>query len=227
MPPGRVRRTRNITNKEGQKLARPCRHPSDAIDLPRAKVIDGLFSAFRRKVLVALGGWVPWNGEDTELSMRIQRLGYRVRIEFGASVYEDVPEEYDTLRRQRVRWARGMRRANGQHYPSLVSRTPECIGLGVLLWLLTFARSGVRSLVYVFVVLLLLLLGVHALEDVASLFLLALTLRAVPLAYFLAKMERSDVLVWIPFFPIASVLKQSFRFEAFGLMGPEAKREYA
>ncbi|MCI4322325.1 MAG: glycosyltransferase, partial [Thermoplasmata archaeon] len=46
------------------------------------EVIDGLFSAFRRKDLVALGGWVPWNGEDTELSMRIQRLGYRVRLEF-------------------------------------------------------------------------------------------------------------------------------------------------
>ncbi|MCI4350585.1 MAG: glycosyltransferase [Thermoplasmata archaeon] len=191
------------------------------------EVIDGLFSAFRRKDLVSLGGWVPWNGEDTELSMRIQRLGYRVRMEFGARAYEDVPEDYNALRRQRVRWARGMLMANGQHYPSLVSPAPEFAGLGVLLWFLTFARSGVRSLVYVFLVLLLLLLGVHALVDVAYLLLLALALRAVPLAYFLAKMERWDMLVWIPFFPIASVIKQSFRFEAFGLMGPEAKREYA
>jgi cellulose synthase/poly-beta-1,6-N-acetylglucosamine synthase-like glycosyltransferase len=191
------------------------------------EVIDGLFSAFRRKDLVALGGWVPWNGEDTELSMRIQRLGYRVRMEFGARAFEDVPEDYTALRKQRVRWARGMLMANGQHYPSLVSPTPEFAGLGVLLWFLTFARSGVRSLVYVFLVLLLLLLGVHALIDVAYLLLLALALRAVPLAYFLAKMGRWDILPWIPFFPIASVLKQSFRFEAFGLMGPEAKHEYA
>ncbi|MCI4361201.1 MAG: glycosyltransferase, partial [Thermoplasmata archaeon] len=190
------------------------------------EVIDGLFSAFRRKDLVALGGWVPWNGEDTELSMRIQRLGYRVRLEFGARAYEDVPEDYAALRRQRVRWARGMLMANGQHYPSLVGRTPEFAGLGVLLWFLTFARSGVRSLVYVFLVLLLLILGVHALVDVAFLLLLALVLRAVPLGYFLARMERWDVLVWIPFFPIASVIKQTFRFEAFGLMGPEASHEY-
>ncbi|MCI4366958.1 MAG: glycosyltransferase [Thermoplasmata archaeon] len=191
------------------------------------EVIDGLFSAFRRKDLVALGGWVPWNGEDTELSMRIQRLGYRVRLEFGARAFEDVPEDYKALRRQRVRWARGILLANGQHYPSLVSKTPEFAGLGVLLWFLTFARSGVRSLVYVFLVLLLLVLGVHALVDVAYLLLLALVLRGIPLAYFLAKMERWDMLVWIPFFPIASVLKQSFRFEAFGLMGPEANHEYA
>jgi cellulose synthase/poly-beta-1,6-N-acetylglucosamine synthase-like glycosyltransferase len=191
------------------------------------EVIDGLFSAFRRKDLVALGGWVPWNGEDTELSMRIQRLGYRVRMEFKARAYEDVPENYEALRRQRVRWARGILMANGQHYPALVSQTPEFTGLGVLLWFLTFARSGVRSLVYVFLVLLLLVIGVPALVDVAYLLLLALVIRAVPLAYFLAKMERWDVMVWIPFFPFASIIKQSFRFEAFGLMGPEAKQEYA
>jgi cellulose synthase/poly-beta-1,6-N-acetylglucosamine synthase-like glycosyltransferase len=190
------------------------------------EVIDGLFSAFRRKDLVALGGWVPWNGEDTELSLRIQRLGYRVRMEFGARAYEDVPEDYDALRRQRVRWARGILMANGQHYPSLVGDTPEFAGLGVLLWFLTFARSGVRSLVYVFLGLLLVVLGVHAILDVVVLLLLALAIRAVPLAYFLGKMGRWDMLVWIPFFPVASVIKQSFRFEAFGLMGPEASHEY-
>lgn len=190
------------------------------------EVIDGLFSAFRRADLVALGGWVPWNGEDTELSLRLQRLGYRVRFEFGARAYEDVPEDYDALRRQRVRWARGILMANGQHYRALLSATPEFAGLGVLTWFLTFARSGVRSLVYVFLGILLVVLGVHALVDVAYLLLLALVARAVPLAYFLAKMDRLDMLAWIPFFPIASVLKQTFRFEAFGLLGPEASREY-
>jgi cellulose synthase/poly-beta-1,6-N-acetylglucosamine synthase-like glycosyltransferase len=191
------------------------------------EVIDGLFSAFRRKDLVELGGWVPWNGEDTELSMRLQRLGYRVRMEFRARAYEDVPEDYAALRRQRVRWARGILMANGQHYPALVSGTPEFGGLGVLFWFLTFARSGVRSLVYVFLALLFALLGVHALLDVAYLLLIALAVRAVPLGVFLARMGRWDAIPWIPFFPIASILKQSFRFEAFGLLGPEASHEYA
>ena len=191
------------------------------------EVIDGLFSAFRRKDLVAVGGWVPWNGEDTELSMRLQRFGFRVRMEFGARAYEDVPENYAALRRQRVRWARGVLMANGQHYPSLFGAAPEFGGLAVLVWFLTFARSGVRSLVYVFLVILFLVLGVHALFDVAYLLLLALAIRAVPLGYFLVKMGRADMLPWIPFFPVASVVKQSFRFEAFGLMGPEAKHEYA
>jgi cellulose synthase/poly-beta-1,6-N-acetylglucosamine synthase-like glycosyltransferase len=218
---GWTRKLRALEIAWGHYFQRPA-----VMGVRSGEVIDGLFSAFRRKDLVALGGWVPWNGEDTELSMRIQRLGYRVRMEFGARAYEDVPEDYNALRRQRVRWARGILMANGQHYPSLVSRTPEFAGLGVLLWFLTFARSGVRSLVYVFLVLLLAILGVHALVDVAYLLMLALLVRAVPLAYFLGKMGRWDVIVWIPFFPIASVIKQSFRFEAFGLMGPDASHEY-
>ncbi|MCI4320167.1 MAG: glycosyltransferase [Thermoplasmata archaeon] len=218
---GWTRKLRALEIAWGHYFQRPA-----VMGVRSGEVIDGLFSAFRRKDLVALGGWVPWNGEDTELSMRIQRLGYRVRMEFGARAYEDVPENYAALRRQRVRWARGMLMANGQHYPSIVGPAPEFAGLGVLFWFLTFARSGVRSLVYVFLALLLVILGVHALVDVAYLLLLALAIRAAPLAYFLAKMDRWDMLVWIPFFPIASVLKQSFRFEAFGLMGPEAKHEY-
>jgi len=191
-----------------------------------AEVIDGLFSAFRRDELVEIGGYVPWNGEDTEISIRFQRLGYRVRMEFGAIAYEDVPENYDSLRRQRVRWARGILMANGQHYQSLLGDTPEFAGLGILFWFLLFVRSGVRSLVYVFLALLIVILGVPALVDTAFLFLIAIGLRAAPLTVFLVRMRRKDVLPWIPFFPIANIIKQNFRFEAFGTLGPGVEREY-
>jgi cellulose synthase/poly-beta-1,6-N-acetylglucosamine synthase-like glycosyltransferase len=191
-----------------------------------AEVIDGLFSAFRRKDLVELGGWVPWNGEDTEISMRVQRLGYRIRIEFNALAYEDVPENYDELRRQRVRWARGVLMANGQHYPALFGDTPEFCGLSVLFWFLLLMRSGVRSLVYLYLVVLIVVLGVPALELTAVLFLLAIVIRAVPIAYFLRRMGREDILPWIPFFPVANIIKQTFRFEALGTLGPGAAQEY-
>jgi cellulose synthase/poly-beta-1,6-N-acetylglucosamine synthase-like glycosyltransferase len=191
-----------------------------------AEVIDGLFSAFRRKDLVELGGWVPWNGEDTEIAMRVQRLGYRIRIEFNALAFEDVPKDYDALRRQRVRWGRGILMANGQHYPSLFGPTPEYCGLSVFFWFLLMMRSGVRSLVYLYLVVLILVLGVPALLFTAALFLIAILIRAVPIGYFLLKMQRPDMLLWIPFFPIANVIKQSFRFEAYGTLGPGAAQEY-
>jgi cellulose synthase/poly-beta-1,6-N-acetylglucosamine synthase-like glycosyltransferase len=191
-----------------------------------AEVIDGLFSAFRRKDLVELGGWVPWNGEDTEMSMRVQRLGYRIRIEFGALAYEDVPENYDELRRQRVRWGRGILMANGQHYPSLFGPTPEYCGVSIFFWFLLMMRSGVRSLVYLYLVVLILVLGVPALVFTAALFLIAIAIRAIPIGYFLVQMQRKDMLPWIVFFPFANILKQSFRFEAYGTLGPGAAQEY-
>ena len=191
-----------------------------------AEVIDGLFSAFRRKDLVELGGWVPWNGEDTEISMRVQRLGYRIRIEFGSLAYEDVPKDYDSLRKQRVRWARGILMANGQHYPSLLGPTPEYCGISIFFWFLLIMRSGVRSLVYLYLVVLIIVLGVPALAFTAALFLIAIAIRAIPIGYFLVKMGRKDVLLWIPFFPVANIIKQSFRFEGYGTLGPGAAQEY-
>ncbi|MCI4323969.1 MAG: glycosyltransferase family 2 protein [Thermoplasmata archaeon] len=191
-----------------------------------AEVIDGLFSAFRRQDLIDIGGYVPWNGEDTEVAIHLQRLGFEIRIEFGALAYEDVPATYDDLRRQRVRWARGIWMANGQHYESLFGATPEFAGLGVLFWFLLVIRSGVRSLAYIFLAALILVLGVPALEYAAVLLAIALVIRAVPLGYFLVKMGRPDVLPWILFFPFGNILKQTFRFEAFGTLGPNAAHEY-
>jgi cellulose synthase/poly-beta-1,6-N-acetylglucosamine synthase-like glycosyltransferase len=191
-----------------------------------AEVIDGLFSAFRRADLVELGGWVPWNGEDTEIAMRVQRLGYRIRIEFGALAYEDVPKDYDALRRQRVRWGRGILMANGQHYVALFGPTPEYCGMSVFFWFLLLMRSGVRSLVYLYLAVLIVVLGVPALAFTAALFLVAILIRAVPIGYYLAKIGRKDVWLWIPFFPIANIIKQSFRFEAYGTLGPGAAQEY-
>ncbi|MGP8073373.1 MAG: glycosyltransferase [Thermoplasmata archaeon] len=191
-----------------------------------AEVIDGLFSSFRRSDLVEIGGWVPWNGEDTEISMRIQRLGYRVRIEFGALAHEDVPANYSTLRKQRVRWARGVMMANGQHYQALLGPTPEFAGLAVLFWFLLVMRSGVRSLVYVFLAFLIIILGVPALLFTIVLLLIGVVIRAIPLAYFLIRMGRPDVLLWLPFFPVGNIIKQTFRFEGFGTLGPGASAEY-
>lgn len=116
--------------------------------------------------------------------------------------------------------------ANGQHYPALLGDTPEYAGLGVLLWFLLFVRSGVRSLVYVFLGLLVLVRGVPAILDAGILFGCSIALRAGPLGLFLVRMNRKDALPWIPFFPVANLIKQTFRFEAFGTLGPDTEQEY-
>jgi cellulose synthase/poly-beta-1,6-N-acetylglucosamine synthase-like glycosyltransferase len=191
-----------------------------------AMVVDGEFSAFRRQDLIDNGGWVRWNGEDTEITLRLEGRGYRLRFETAALAYEDVPRDYNALRKQRVRWARGLTMAMGQHYPALLGDTPEFGGLAFSFWFLMFVRSGVRSMVYIFLLALILILGIPALIATAFLLLIVMAIRAIPLGFYLLRMGRADVLPWIPFFSIANILKQTFRFEAFGTLGPSAVGEY-
>jgi len=98
--------------------------------------------------------------------------------------------------------------------------------MSIFFWFLLMMRAGVRSLVYLYLVVLIVVLGVPALLFTAVLFVLAIAIRAIPIGYFLAKMDRKDMIPWIIFFPFANIIKQSFRFEAYGTLGPGAAQEY-
>lgn len=187
-----------------------------AMSVRAAEVIDGAFSVFRRADLLALNGWLPWNGEDTEISIRLQRLGYRICIAFDAQGYEDVPSTYATLRKQRIRWTRGGVFANARNYPALFSPAIEFGGLAILFYYALVLRAGARTLVFVYLALLTAILGVPGILHAAYLLFALLLLRSLPLSFFLIRMRRYDVLPWIPIWPILGVVKSLFRFEAFG-----------
>jgi cellulose synthase/poly-beta-1,6-N-acetylglucosamine synthase-like glycosyltransferase len=191
-----------------------------------SEVIDGAFSVFRRRDLLELGGWLPWNGEDTEISIRLQRMGYRTCIAFDAQGYEDVPSNYRALRKQRIRWTRGGVFANSRNYPALFSGTLEFGGLAILFYYLLVLRAGARSLVFVYLGMLTLFLGLPGILHAAYLLLALLALRTIPLGFFLVRMRRYDVLPWIATWPIFGVVKSVFRFEAFGTILRGAAAEF-
>lgn len=71
-------------------------------------VVPGILSAARREVMMELGGFSEgMNGEDTDLTIRIGRLGYLVVTDPSVRVYSEVPETLAHLREQRIRWVRG------------------------------------------------------------------------------------------------------------------------
>jgi cellulose synthase/poly-beta-1,6-N-acetylglucosamine synthase-like glycosyltransferase len=171
---------------------------------------------FRRQDLLELTGGIPWNGEDTELSIRLQRRGYRICMALDAQGFEDVPPTYNSLRKQRIRWTRGGVFANSRNYPALFSGAAEFGGLSILFYYLLVLRAGARALVFVYLGLLTVFLGVPGLEHAFYLLLALLILRSVPLAYFLIRMRRYDALPWIPAWPVLGIVKAIYRFEAFG-----------
>jgi cellulose synthase/poly-beta-1,6-N-acetylglucosamine synthase-like glycosyltransferase len=84
----------NIFYRKGQHL------------LDSILVQPGVFSTFRVDAIKKTGGWsIDQFGEDGEITLRLGRYGYRHIFEEHAIVYSDVPENFQELREQRVRWS--------------------------------------------------------------------------------------------------------------------------
>jgi cellulose synthase/poly-beta-1,6-N-acetylglucosamine synthase-like glycosyltransferase len=81
-------------------------------------VIPGTFTAFRRVPAILAGGFpVRMNGEDSDLTMQIGRLGYRVAIDPRIRSFEDVPRTIGEFVEQRTRWTRASFHVFARHVP--------------------------------------------------------------------------------------------------------------
>jgi cellulose synthase/poly-beta-1,6-N-acetylglucosamine synthase-like glycosyltransferase len=73
----------------------------------------------------SVGGWEPELAEDTDVSVRMVRAGWRLRFAPDAVAWTDVPETMRALVRQRIRWDRGgfctqFSRHAGMHNPAVM-----------------------------------------------------------------------------------------------------------
>ncbi len=192
-----------------------------------AQVVDGAFCAFRRSDLVSVGGWVPWNGEDTEITLRLQRQGYRMRFEGRAAAFEDVPPDYSSLRKQRIRWNRGGLFAHRRHLGALYGDAFEFGGLAMLMWLAFFVRGGVRGLLFLYAALVTLLVGLPTLFNVLLIAALLLVPRGVVIGYYMVRLGQWRYLPYLSIWPVTGSIKQFFSLEAFGTMLPGSAAEFA
>ena len=70
--------------------------------------IPGTNFVVRRKIMDEMGGWdTKAITEDTEVSFRIYRMGYKIKFMPGAVTYEQEPETVKVWFRQRNRWVKG------------------------------------------------------------------------------------------------------------------------
>ncbi|MFQ6028736.1 MAG: glycosyltransferase [Dehalococcoidia bacterium] len=71
--------------------------------------VPGIQTAYRREALLQAGDFSEGvNGEDTDMTVRIGRLGYRVIVDPKIHVYSEVPDSWAHLREQRIRWSRSI-----------------------------------------------------------------------------------------------------------------------
>ncbi len=69
--------------------------------------IPGMFALYRSELPKILGGFVfGMNGEDTDTSLRIGEMGYRLVVSPKVKYVSEVPATYWHMREQRIRWFR-------------------------------------------------------------------------------------------------------------------------
>lgn len=71
-------------------------------------VAQGAFSAYKTKHLKEIGGWQNCIGEDIVLTWELLSQGYETNFAKNAIAFTEVPEKFNSLGKQRKRWARGM-----------------------------------------------------------------------------------------------------------------------
>ncbi len=82
-------------------------------------VIPGPFSIYRKSFFKKHGGFDEHNlTEDTEIAMRIQAKGYKIRNSISANVYAKQPSSFKGILSQRLRWYYGFVK-NSAHYKCL------------------------------------------------------------------------------------------------------------
>jgi peptidoglycan-N-acetylglucosamine deacetylase len=71
-------------------------------------VIPGAVGAWRRSALLECGGFpVETLAEDQDLTIGLQRAGYKVHFDSSAMAWTEAPASFRTLAKQRFRWAYG------------------------------------------------------------------------------------------------------------------------
>lgn len=83
-------------------------------------VQPGAFSVFRKNALVEVGGWADdMLGEDSDITVKLARCGYRNEYEQHAIAFSDIPSNLRDLREQRLRWSMSFYHARSAHLDTI------------------------------------------------------------------------------------------------------------
>lgn len=147
-------------------------------------LVSGAFGVFRKTSLIESGGFPKDHfGEDLEVTMRLHRAGrekendYRIVYEPEAVVWTEIPQSRSVLKKQRIRWHRGLTQVVGDHSRMLFR--PRYGSVGVAAWPAFFLFEFVAPIVEFIgwmIVPIALLMGFLNLEVFVPLLLIALLL---------------------------------------------------
>lgn len=113
-------------------------------------VVPGAVGAWRKDALLALGGYpADTLAEDQDLTIAVQRAGWRVEFDAEARAYTEAPDTVRGLLTQRFRWSFGTLQCLWKHRSALWDRRTPALGFLALpqIWLFQILLAAVAPLV--------------------------------------------------------------------------------
>ena len=113
-------------------------------------VVPGAVGAWRRAALQQLGGYPSDTlAEDQDLTMAVQRAGWRVEFDPEARAYTEAPENIAGLLKQRFRWSFGTLQCLWKHRAALFNPARPVLGFIALpqIWLFQIFLTALAPLV--------------------------------------------------------------------------------
>ena len=113
-------------------------------------VVPGAVGAWRRTAVESVGGYPEDTlAEDQDLTIAVQRAGWRVTYDPTAVAWTEAPETFRALARQRYRWAFGTLQCLWKHGAILRTRAPSGLALVGLpqAWLFQIVFAAISPLI--------------------------------------------------------------------------------
>ncbi len=113
-------------------------------------VVPGAVGAWRKAALTALGGYPPETlAEDQDLTLSVQRAGWRVEFDSEARAYTEAPDTVGGLLKQRFRWSFGTLQCLWKHRKALFDAKQPVLGFVALpqIWLFQIVLATAAPLV--------------------------------------------------------------------------------
>ncbi len=113
-------------------------------------VVPGAVGAWRRSALAALGGYPGETlAEDQDLTIAVQRAGWRVEFDPSARAFTEAPDTLGGLLKQRFRWSFGTLQCIWKHRAGLFDTSHPALGFVALpqIWLFQIVLALAAPLV--------------------------------------------------------------------------------
>ncbi|MDP4200422.1 MAG: glycosyltransferase [Bacteroidota bacterium] len=162
-------------------------------------VVPGAIGAFRRTALLEVGSYTSDTlAEDTDLTMRLVRAGWRVRYAERAKAWTEAPEKIRPFVKQRFRWTFGTMQSFWKHRDALFNARAGGLGLVAMPNILIFQILLPLLAPVVDLIFIISLFSGHTDVTLESyLLFLAIDLLGSIIAFSLEG-ERLTILVWLP-----------------------------